>query len=66
MASKLWYIKFPLDAYALGPLRFLDPVEEPEVRKWARKFEGCKRLPRGFQCWPTTEVEVALVSGKEE
>jgi hypothetical protein len=46
-----WYVKFPLDAYALGPVSFDYPVSEKVVRDWARKFSGCKRLPRGFGCW---------------
>ena len=53
--AKAWYIKFPMDAYALGPLRFDKPVGERKVREEARKFEGCSRLPRGFQCWPTSD-----------
>ena len=50
--AKRWYLKFPLDAYALGPVEFEKPVDEQEARKYARKFEGVTRLPRGFQCWP--------------
>ena len=52
MKSMRWYIKFPLDAYALGPVDFGLPVGEKEVREYARRFDGVKRLPRGFQCWP--------------
>ena len=52
MKAKKWYIKFPLDCYALGPVHFEKPVVELKVREYARKFEGVKRLPRGFQCWP--------------
>lgn len=52
MESKRWYIKFPLDAYALGPVEFENPVVEKEVRQYAREFEGCSRLPKGFECWP--------------
>jgi hypothetical protein len=46
-----WYVKFPLDAYAMGPVDFHDEATEKEVRQWARKWEGVKRLPRGFACW---------------
>ena len=53
--SKAWYIKFPADAYALGPVRFENQVGEEEVRKYARKFTGCSRLPKGFECWRTSE-----------
>ena len=52
MTAKKWYIKFPLDAYALGPMKFSNPVGEEEVRHKARVFSGCKRLPKGFECWP--------------
>ena len=50
---RYWYVKFPLDAYALGPLEFSEPVSEKEVREWARSLDKVERLPRGFQCWPT-------------
>jgi hypothetical protein len=53
MKSKAWYVKFPLDAYALGPILFDKVVGEKAVRKWARVWGGLKRLPRGFHCWPT-------------
>jgi len=54
MKAKRWYIKFPLDVYALGPVDFENPVGETEVRKYAREFSGCSRLPKGFECWVTT------------
>lgn len=55
-----WYLKFPLDAYALGPVAFdrqkyPKPPNEKEVRDYARTWEGVKRLPRGFECWPTNK-----------
>lgn len=44
-----FYIMFPTDAYALGPV----PARtEAEARQWAREWAGVKRLPKGFQCWP--------------
>jgi len=48
---KKWYIKFPLDAYAMGPIDFLKDDGEKEVRAYAREFDGCARLPKGFECW---------------
>ena len=54
MKAKRWYIKFPLDAYALGPVNFDKEVGEQEVREYARKLDGCVILPQGFVCWPTT------------
>jgi hypothetical protein len=51
--SNAWYIKFPCDAYAMGPVRFSKPVDEKEVRAYARKFSGLTRLPAGFECWTT-------------
>lgn len=52
MKARRWYIKFPLDAYALGPVYFEGGANEKRVREYARKFAGVDRLPRGFQCWP--------------
>jgi hypothetical protein len=53
MESKVikWYIKFPADAYAMGPIDFSAEDGEKEVRQYAREFEGVKRLPKGFECW---------------
>jgi len=52
MIAKRWYVKFPRDAYALGPVEFEEPVDEAGARKWAREWEGVRRLPAGFKCWP--------------
>lgn len=52
MTAKRWFIKFPLDPYALGPVEFEKKVGEREAREFARNFDGCRRLPAGFQCWP--------------
>lgn len=43
-----YYIKFPSDAYALGPIHV---SSERAARQWAREFAGVKRLPKGFQVW---------------
>ncbi len=56
MKAKKWYIKFPLDAYAMGPIEFREPVDERRIRKYAREFSGYKRLPHGFSCWTTGET----------
>lgn len=56
--SEHWYIKFPLDAYALGPVHFEKPVGERQVRAWTREWDHLARLPRGFQCWPTNKHRV--------
>jgi hypothetical protein len=53
--SKAWYIKFPCDAYALGPIRFTEPATEKDARQYARRWAGVKRLVKGFQCWPTND-----------
>ena len=50
--KKRWYIKFPLDAYAIGPI---EANNEAAARQWAREFSGVKRLPVGFECWETSE-----------
>jgi len=52
--STAWYIKYPCDFYALGPVRFDRPVGEEEVRKYARNWSGVTRLPKGWECWPTS------------
>jgi hypothetical protein len=51
---------FPLGVYALGPVHFDcrdydKPPNEKEVRDYMRKWEGVKRLPEGFQCWPKND-----------
>lgn len=51
MKSRAWYIHFPGDPYALGPVRFEQPVSERELRAWVRAWAGLRRLPRGFSCW---------------
>ncbi len=43
-----YYLKFPGDAYALGPAEFRN---ERAARAWARWFSGYRRLPRTFQVW---------------
>lgn len=48
---KRFYLKFPADAYALGPV---DAKNEKDARRIAREGDGCKRLPVGFQCWEAT------------
>lgn len=35
-----------------GPIDFSKDDGEKEVRQYAREFEGCVRLPKGFECWP--------------
>ena len=51
--SNAWYAKFPLDAYALGPIRFEKPITEKAFRDYLRKWEGCKRLTN-VQIWVTS------------
>ncbi len=53
--SKAWYIKYPLDAYAMGPIRFKDPVGITMVREWTKNWEKCDKLPRGWSAWPTND-----------
>lgn len=55
--SKAWYVKFPYDAYALGPFRFEKPVTEQECRKYVRKWGGYKRLT-GVQVWVASEQPI--------
>lgn len=55
LKARRWFIKFPSDAYALGPVSFQKPVTESTVRQYAREFDGLKRLPVNFACWPAGE-----------
>ena len=53
-----WYIKFPTDAYAMGPIEFDKNIydkapNEKDVRAYAREWEGSRRLPTRFECWTT-------------
>ena len=52
MKRKAWYVKFPADVYALGPMRFSKPVDEREAREQARQIDGVTRLQQGTQVWP--------------
>ena len=46
-----WYIKFPCDAYALGPIDFPVDADENDVRDYAKRWGGYKQLPEDFECW---------------
>ena len=57
MRAWKWFIYFPGDAYALGPVHFSEreykkAPNAAEVRAWARDWDKLKRLPAGFACWP--------------
>ena len=45
---KRYYISFPRDAYALGPI---EAESKKAAREWARNWAGVVRLPRGFAVW---------------
>jgi hypothetical protein len=47
-AARAWYVKYPLDAYALGPYRFKEPVTADVVIEQARKQFG----ERPAEVWP--------------
>lgn len=48
-----WYVKYPLDAYALGPIRFPKPVAADEATEHSREMFG--ELPS--EVWPDGPVE---------
>ena len=55
MRSSKWYVKFPSEFHALGPIRFNHAVNEREARREARLIflsVGCRRLPRGTEVYP--------------
>ena len=64
---KRWYIKYPLDAYALGPLEFAEPVSAEQAVEQAESQFGEK--PR--EVWPdgpteeTDEYEYTLTVPEE-
>ena len=56
-----WYVKFPSDAYGLGPVRFVAPVDEQAALQWARDWSHNQALvlddsddnnPNRIQVWP--------------
>ena len=58
--AKAWFVWFPGQVYANGPVRFREPITEEEFRAWVRDWlsepiagQRVKRLPRGTQVWPT-------------
>ena len=50
MKSNAWYVLFPGNAYALGPVRFDKAISKAAMREWAKNWYGNK-LPRGTQIW---------------
>jgi hypothetical protein len=51
--ARAWYIKYPGDAYALGPLRFSDPVTAITAINRAIDIFGEPPV----ELWPQGEVE---------
>jgi hypothetical protein len=49
----VWYIKYRLDGYALGPLRYDNPVQADRVSNDAVKQFG----ERPAEIWPTGRTE---------
>ena len=54
--AKAWYVKYPLDAYALGPYRYEEAVSATQAVEDAKETFG----ERPAEVWPNGEtVEVA-------
>lgn len=51
--ARAWYVLYPLDAYAIGPYRYREPVEAGVVVEQALKQFG----ERPYQIWPDGPVE---------
>jgi hypothetical protein len=51
--ARAWYVKYPLDAYALGPSRFDTPVSAGRAAEEARDAFG--EFP--YEVWPSGPVE---------
>ena len=54
-----WFIKFPLDAYALGPSPDFF-TNERDARKYYREWDHLKRLPAGTELWKADKSEYPL------
>jgi hypothetical protein len=53
--SVAWYYRFPGVFHTYGPVRFEQPVNEQFLRAHIRKVWELSRLPRGFECWTTSD-----------
>lgn len=51
MKSSKWYVHFPGDTYALGPIYFEKEVGEKTVRNYIRNLYKLKRLPNNTEIW---------------
>ncbi len=51
--AKAWYVKYPLDAYALGPYRFEEAVKATEAIEIALEQFG----ERPCEVWPSGRSE---------
>ena len=51
--AKAWYVKYPLDAYAMGPYRFNTPVLATKAIEIALEQFG----ERPNQVWPDGKTE---------
>ncbi len=51
--AKAWYVKYPLDAYALGPYRFDEPAKATEAIELALSAFG----ERPCEVWPTGDAD---------
>lgn len=59
--SNLWYIRWPNAVHPDGP--FILPFstnDESKVRELIRNRWKYRRLPRGFECWPTNGNHLKL------
>jgi len=51
--ARAWYVKYPLDFYAIGPYRYLDPVDANVPINQALEQFG----ERPSEVWPDGKVE---------
>ena len=59
--SRAWYVHFPGEVYANGPVRFDEDISEQGFRAWVREWlsgpianQTVRRLPPGTQVWQAT------------
>jgi hypothetical protein len=52
--AQKWYMKWPADSYAIGPVEFPAPVGVADVRRRAIELDG-GTLPAEWECWPADQ-----------
>lgn len=58
--STAWYVHFPGQVYANGPVRFDQPADRERMMEWVRNYltvDGEKLpIPEGTEVWPAAHM----------